>query len=81
MLTEYLNAALETAHYEKIEDEEPYYGEIPALQGVWATGSSLEKCRRSLAATLEDWLLFSLQRGEEVPAIGGVMLLRPRKAG
>jgi predicted RNase H-like HicB family nuclease len=60
MLLEYLNAAIERANYEKIEDEEPYYGEIPGVQGVWATGKSLEECRRNLIQTLEDWVFFSI---------------------
>ncbi|HSN85352.1 MAG TPA: type II toxin-antitoxin system HicB family antitoxin, partial [Thermoanaerobaculia bacterium] len=38
MLLDYLTAAIEQAHYEIVEDEEPFYGEIPGLQGVWATG-------------------------------------------
>lgn len=46
MLLEYIQEVLERAHYELIEDEEPYYGEVPALPGVWATGRSLEECRR-----------------------------------
>ena len=55
MLLDYLNAALERATYEKIADEEPYYGEIPGVQGVWATGRTLEECRRRLMRALEDW--------------------------
>ena len=42
MLLEYIEEALRRARYEIIEDEEPYYGEIPELQGVWATGRTLE---------------------------------------
>lgn len=60
MLLDYLTAAMERAHYEIIEDEEPYYGEIPGLQGIWATGSSLEACRRNLMTALEDWVFFSV---------------------
>ena len=52
MLTEYLNKAMEHAHYEIIDDEEPYYGGIPELPGVWATGRSLEACRRNLSSVL-----------------------------
>jgi len=29
MLIQYIHAALERAKYEIIDDEEPYYGEIP----------------------------------------------------
>jgi predicted RNase H-like HicB family nuclease len=58
MLLEYIQTALESARYEIIDDEEPYYGEVPALAGVWATGKTLEECRRNLAETVEDWVLF-----------------------
>ena len=50
--------ALENAHYEIIKDEEPFYGEVPSLAGVWATGKTLEECRRNLAEAIEDWVLF-----------------------
>lgn len=50
-----MDAALARAVFEKIEDEEPYYGEIPGVQGVWATGMTLEECRCRLAQALEDW--------------------------
>lgn len=77
MLTEYLQAAMDRARYELIEDSEPYYGEIPGLDGVWATGRTLEECRRHLARALEDWLLFSLARGLPIPALGKVRLKPP----
>lgn len=41
MILEYINAALENAKYEKIEDEVSYYGEVPGLKGVWASGKTL----------------------------------------
>ena len=58
MLLHYIQAALDRAHYELIEDEEPFYGEVPELAGVWATGITLEACRNNLAEAIEDWLLF-----------------------
>ena len=66
MLTDYIQEALNRACYAMIEDKEPYYGEIPELQGVWATGHTLEACRRNLADAVEDWLLFSIARGLSV---------------
>ena len=72
MLTEYLAAALDTAHFEIIEDDEPYYGQIPALQGVWATGKTLDECRRNLASALEDWVLSSIASGQDLPIVNGV---------
>jgi predicted RNase H-like HicB family nuclease len=70
MLLAYIQAALERAHYEMIDDSEPFYGEVPELPGVWATGPTLEACRRDLAAAIEDWLLFSIARGLPIPALG-----------
>jgi Uncharacterised protein family (UPF0150). len=46
MITEYIEAAMSKARYELIKDEEPYYGEVPELKGVWATGKTLEECRK-----------------------------------
>jgi len=37
MLIEYIETAMSNAKYELINDEEPYYGEVPELEGVWAT--------------------------------------------
>lgn len=49
MLTEYVEEALRRAHYELMDDpDEPYYGEVPDLQGVWAAGRTLEECRAHL---------------------------------
>jgi predicted RNase H-like HicB family nuclease len=77
MLTQYIQLALERAHYELIEDEEPYYGEIPGLEGLWAVGKTLEECRRNLAESLEDWLLFSLAKGLPIPPLEGVSIRLP----
>ncbi|NOZ95980.1 MAG: type II toxin-antitoxin system HicB family antitoxin [Acidobacteria bacterium] len=79
MLLEYLQAALDRAHYEIIEDEEPFYGEIPGITGVWASGRTLEECRRNLAAVLEDWLLFTIAQGQPIPEIGGVTIPVPQR--
>jgi predicted RNase H-like HicB family nuclease len=77
MLMQYLQEALARAHYEIINDETLFYGEIPDLPGVWATGLTLEDCRRNLAAALEDWLLFSLAKGLPIPPLGTVELRQP----
>lgn len=70
MITEYIEAALSRAKYEIIEDEEPYYGEVPELEGVWATGKTLEECRRNLADVIDSWLVLSLKRGLPIPPLG-----------
>ena len=77
MLAQYISRALENAHYEIIDDEEPYYGEVPGLKGVWASASTLEECRRELERTIEDWLLFSVAKGLPVPSIDGIEIRAP----
>ena len=79
MLLQYIQTALDLAHYEIIEDEEPFYGDVPSLAGVWATGKTLEECRRNLAEAIEDWVLFSIARGLPVPALGQVVIRVPER--
>ena len=79
MLLEYIQSALECASYEIIEDEEPYYGEVPPLDGVWATGKTLEQCRRNLADAIEDWVLFSVAKGLPIPELGQVAIRLPER--
>ena len=74
MLTEYLKAAMAKAHYELLDGEEGFYGEIPGLQGVLAQATTLEGCRDELASTLEDWLLFRISRQLPIPALAGLDL-------
>jgi len=54
MLASDIDAAMEQATYEIIEDEGTYWGEIPGLQGVWARHAMLEGCRRELRESLSD---------------------------
>ena len=71
MLTEYIDEALRRARYELIEDEEtPYYGEVPELPGVWASGRTLEGCRRDLKEVIEGWILVSVKRSLDLPRLG-----------
>jgi len=69
MILEYINAALEHANYEIIEDDEPYYGEVPELPGVFATGRTLEECRRNLTGVIDEWLIIRLRRGLPTPPV------------
>ncbi|MBI5213652.1 MAG: type II toxin-antitoxin system HicB family antitoxin [Nitrospirae bacterium] len=69
MLTEYIQKAMESAHYEIIEDEGTFWGEIPDFQGVWARAETLEKCRESLREALEEWIIFRLKNNLELPVI------------
>ncbi len=71
MFAEYIAAALEKAEYEIIDDPEPYYARVPGLQGVWASGKTLEECRRELISTIEEWIVLGLRMGHPIPPIGG----------
>ena len=62
MFQEFLNFYLNKAKYELIEQGKTYYGEIPDLKGVWATGKTLEKCRHNLLETLEGWMILRLRK-------------------
>lgn len=70
MLLDYLNAALENAKYEILHGEkEKFYAEIPLCRGVWASGRTLEECRKNLITTLEGWLIIRLQKKLPIPKI------------
>ncbi len=71
MLSDYIETALHKAHYQIIDDAEPFYGEIPELQGVWASGETLESCRDNLASALEGWLLIRIARNLPIPELDG----------
>ncbi|HHH39127.1 MAG TPA: type II toxin-antitoxin system HicB family antitoxin [Sedimenticola sp.] len=79
MLEAYIREAMKQAHYELIEDEEPFYGEIPPLSGVWATGKTLEECRENLKSVLEEWIVLSLRKGLEIPELNGIRIEEPHE--
>ena len=74
MLKRYIAAALALAKYEILPDGEGFYGEIPGFQGVWASAPTLEQCRDELESALEDWILFSVERGDPIPVVDGLQL-------
>ena len=72
MLIEYIEESLKRAHYEIINDEEPFYGEVKELKGIWATGNTLEECRKNLRDVIEGWILVSIKKGLNIPKLGNV---------
>ncbi|HHT9126142.1 MAG TPA: type II toxin-antitoxin system HicB family antitoxin [Candidatus Brocadiia bacterium] len=74
MLTEYIEEAMKLAHYEIIEDEGTFWGEIPDFQGVWGRAETLEECRKWLKDALEEWLIFRLKNNLELPVVGNIDL-------
>ena len=79
MIREYIDTALQQAHYELIDDEEPFYGEVPGLQGVWATGKTLEECRTHLADVIDGWILVRLSRGLLIPPLANAQIVLPQE--
>lgn len=73
MLTEHIEAAMMTAHYE-IAEEKEYFGTIPKLIGLCAKGKTLEECRQNLIDTLEDWLFIGIREKMKIPRINGVSI-------
>jgi predicted RNase H-like HicB family nuclease len=74
MLTEYIRAAMRRAHYEILEDDGTFYGEIPGFDGVWANAVTLEGCREELEEVLEGWIVLSLSRNLPLPTVDGLSL-------
>ena len=79
MIREYLNEALEEAKYDIIKDETPFYGEVPGLEGVFATGKTLEECRRNLSEVIDDWIVIRLRKGLTIPPLGGKKIDLPKE--
>lgn len=80
MIGEYIQEALERAKYELIDDPGgAYYAEVAGLGGVWATGETLEQCRRNLADVIEGWLLLRLRKGLDIPPLGQHRIEVPRQ--
>lgn len=79
MIRQYVDEALRSARYDKLEDG-TFYGEVPRLRGVLATAETLEGCRSQLAEVVEEWVLIRVARRLPVPRLGGVQV-RVKKAG
>lgn len=67
MINDYMLSYLEKARYEIIDDGKTFYADIPALKGVWATGKTLEGCRKELASVLEGWIILHLRNNLPIP--------------
>jgi predicted RNase H-like HicB family nuclease len=79
MFAEYIQAALEKAEYEVIDNPEPFYAHVPGLVGVWATGKTVEECRKELIKVIEEWIVAKLQWGQPIPPMGGLTMLTSSK--
>jgi predicted RNase H-like HicB family nuclease len=71
MLTAYIPAAMRQARYEIVEDNGLFYGDIPAIPGVWANAKTREVCREELESVLEGWVQVSIADHSPIPDIDG----------
>ena len=78
MIREYVEKALRSARYDKLEDG-TFYGEVPRLRDALATGGTLEECRTQLAEVVEEWVLVRVAKGLTVPPLGKIEV-RVKKA-
>src|SRR5213594_327092 len=69
-VTAYVDKALQRARYRQV-DGRVFCATVPGLQGVIATGPTLEACRDQLAEVVEEWVLVRVARGLRVPPLGG----------
>jgi predicted RNase H-like HicB family nuclease len=74
MITDYIASAMKRAHYEILEDDKSYYGEVKECEGVYANALTLEECRKELEGTLEDWILLRVSKNLPLPKIDGIDL-------
>jgi predicted RNase H-like HicB family nuclease len=73
MLTEYIEAAMREAVYDKPEDG-TYCGKIRECPGTIAFGETLYECQIQLRSVLEGWLLVKIRHGDHLAIIDGLDL-------
>ena len=71
MLEDYISRAMDSAHYEIMEDGR-FWGNTPALPGAWAEAVTLEACRRELREVVEGWILIATRDHDALPVLDGV---------
>lgn len=72
-MLQFMDAAINQAHYEKMEDGE-WFATIPGLTGLWATGNSVEAARKDLIEALDGWIEVSEKSGYRIPDINRISL-------
>lgn len=73
MLTRYIREAMKRARFRTLEDGS-VFGEVPGLDGVWASEQQMQECRVVLQEVLEEWLILKLRDHDPIPRLGRVNL-------
>lgn len=79
-ISTYADAAMRAARFDWTDDDATCYGEIPALAGVYAIGTTREECEQELREVLEDWIVLGISLHHDLPGIDGVSLPTPSRA-
>jgi predicted RNase H-like HicB family nuclease len=72
LLDDYIDAALKTARFEKIDKRTRVYAELPQFPGAWADGKTRDDAAKTLRQVLKGWIELQLERGKALPRLKGV---------
>lgn len=72
MITRYVQRAMEHARFKWLPETRAYFGSIPELQGVWATGPTIEAARAELQEVLEEWIALGFSLHHTIPPVDGI---------
>lgn len=72
-LSEYVEAALKSAEYERDEDG-TIVAKVPNASGFFSQGDTVEEARENLRDAIEGNVMLALQLGIQVPNIPGVTI-------
>jgi predicted RNase H-like HicB family nuclease len=72
LLDDYIDAALKTARFEKIDNGKRVYAEVRGFPGAWADGQTREEATKTLRQVLKGWIELQLERGQPLPRLRGV---------
>lgn len=73
MIAHYINAAMELAEFELMENGR-YFATIPPCEGFWAEGATIEECKAEMPSILESWLIVGIRHSDHIPVIAGIDL-------
>jgi predicted RNase H-like HicB family nuclease len=72
LLDDYIDAALRTARFERIENGRRVYVELRDFPGAWADGKTRDEATKTLRQVLKGWIELQLERRQPLPRLKGV---------
>jgi predicted RNase H-like HicB family nuclease len=71
-MDDYIDTAVRTAKFEKIDNGTRVYAELAQFPGAWAEGKTREEVVKTLRQVLKGWIELQLERGQSLPRLKGV---------